>query len=325
MRLRLPIDSTLQQRTDLCTHRDEDPVGTWTLRVRDRQDNQKTGTFYRFAIQLWGSAIDPALAKPYQLAFDDEGDAAEPEPVAPTSVPAVAVGTTASVPTKTYIKPTAHLPGDHAEATGEAHSSFGDGYHQPAPTNQPAADKGEELDEIDHSLSPSSSPTSSSGSLYDQTPGYLAGLSSLVGSTTWLFVAAGTIVIFVAGATAFLFLRRRSARRGGGGRGGYAFAPATDFEDFDDDDEDLVPMSAIERGGGVSRTGGGARTRDLFNAFALNSDEEDESGDEGQELVQHTREARRSAEEIEHAERGHVRFQDEPVRSHLHLVLRAAD
>ncbi|BGP30114.1 pheromone processing endoprotease [Rhodotorula toruloides] len=301
-------------------HWDEDPVGTWTLRARDRQDNQKSGTFYRFAIQLWGSAIDAALAKPYQLAFEDEeGNEAEPEPVASTSVPAVAVGTTAtnpSAPTKTYIKPTAHLPDDHAEATGEAHSSFGDGYHQPITTAQPAADKGDELDEIDYSLPPSPSATSTSGSLYDQTPGYLAGLSSLVGSTTWLFVAAGTIVIFIAGATAFLFLRRRSARRGGGGRGGYAFAPATDFEDFDEDDEDLVPMSAMERGG-VSRTGGGARTRDLFNAFALNSDEEDDSGDEGQELVQHKREARRSAEEIEHAERGHVRFQDEPVDTPL--------
>ncbi|BGP13946.1 hypothetical protein JCM10213_005530 [Rhodosporidiobolus nylandii] len=291
-------------------HWDEDPVGTWTLRVRDRQNNGKNGTFHSFSLQLWGSSIDASLAKPYQLPaqYDDDaedGTVAAPAPLPSTTAEGGAQQTSDILaPTKTYVKPTAHLPDDHAEATGEAHSSFADGYH-PTTTTDPTtasettsaatgeqADAGNQLDEIDYSLpastpTPSSSSSSTGSSLYDQTPGYLAGLSSLVGSTTWLFVALGIIVVFVAGVGAFFLLRARSRRTTGGGRGGYAFAPATDFEDYDEDDEDMLPMSAMERGrggggGGVRLAGHeSGRTKELFNAFALNSDEEDESEDEG--------------------------------------------
>ncbi|GAA5862302.1 hypothetical protein JCM3774_004856 [Rhodotorula dairenensis] len=295
-------------------HWDEDPVGTWTLRVRDRQDNGKHGAFQAFSLALWGSSIDPALAKPYQLPVEnDDEEPAEPaeteteEAVPSTTMPAVAVGTTQTQPTKTHVKPTAHLPGDHGDVTGEAHSSFADGYHTPAPTETASASaEPEELDDTQGSyLVPSE--TAVSDSLYDATPGYLAGIKGLVGSTTWLFVAAGTIIVFIAGATAFFLLRRRSARRGGAGRGGYAFAPATDFEDFDEDDDELVPMSALERGRvplGGGR-GGSGRTRELFNAFALDSDDDDdERGDDERTRRQEPRSARSSAEEIEGAEKG---------------------
>lgn len=296
-----------------CAYRDEDPVGTWTLRVRDRQDNGKHGTFQAFSLALWGSSIDPALAKPYQLPVESDYDEpAEPvetevEEAAPstTTVPVVAIGTTQTQPTKTHVKPTAHLPGDHGDVTGEAHSSFADGYHTPAPTETGAAaaasGEPEQLDDVQGSyLVPSE--TAVSDSLYDATPGYLAGISGLVGSTTWLFVAAGTIIVFIAGATAFFLLRKRSARRGGAGRGGYAFAPATDFEDFDEDDDELVPMSALERGRVPVR--GTGRTRELFNAFALDSDDDDDRSEDERTRRQEPRSARSSAEEIEGAEKG---------------------
>ncbi|GAA6052768.1 hypothetical protein JCM3770_003542 [Rhodotorula araucariae] len=318
-------------------HWDEDPVGTWTLRVRDRQGNRKSGKFFSYQLQLWGSAIDASLAKPYQLPSDD-GDEDEEEqlpvvvvvPTTTTDVAATAIETAdKTATTRTIKKPTDHLPDNHAEQTGEAHSSFGEDYHQPTATPAPVIAEPEDDDDgfndgtddgVDVSEPAAASPSSgySWGSLYDQTPGYLSGLSSLVGSTTWLFVAAGVIVVFVAGTTAFLFLRRRAARRsaaGGGGRGGYAFAPATDFEDFDDDDEDLVPMSAMERGRGVRLSGdGGGRTRELFNAFALDSDDEAD----GTELVDRDRgRSRRSLDEQEDDDarsEGHarLRFRDEP-------------
>ncbi|GAA6016514.1 hypothetical protein JCM10207_002823 [Rhodosporidiobolus poonsookiae] len=282
-------------------HWDEDPLGTWTLRVRDRQTNGKTGVFHSFSLQLWGSSIDASLAKPYELPmqYDDDvlNDPDGDDEAVPVPVPTTTAGDGATsdilAPTKTYVKPTAHLPDDHAEATGEAHSSFADGYH-PSTTGKPTsaagnaeedyelpADAGDELDVV-----PSATSSSSGGSdsLYDQTPGYLAGLSSLVGSTTWLFVALGTIVVFAAGTGAFFLLRARQRRRGGGGggRGGYAFAPATDFEDYNEDDEDLVPMSAMERGRVrlQGQEGERGRTRELFNAFALDSDEEEDDEDE---------------------------------------------
>lgn len=249
-------------------NRYEDPVGTWTLRVRDRQDNGHNGTFVGWSMQLWGSAIDPNIAEPYRLPGDpDDDDAVFDEDATATSdMPA---STPASLqPTKTFDKPTSHLPDDHAEATGEAHSTFGDGYH--TPTDAAAAEEPTsstlplDEEEEDASDEDDNGPTLLS-------PGYLAGVSALVGSSTWLFVAAGVIVVFVASVTAFFLLRRRTDRAGGNRGGAYDFAPMTD--------EDDMPMSAMERGG-LLRGSQQARTRELFNAFALHSDEEDESDDD---------------------------------------------
>lgn len=246
------------------------------------------------------------------------------EPVTSTTAPAVAVDTTKTQPTKTFIKPTAHLPDDHAEATGEAHSSFAEDYHVPLPTATDSTNAGEQFDDIQGSYHLPTA-TSIGDSLYDATPGYLAGVSALIGSTTWLFVAAGVIIVFVAGATAFFLLRRRSAQRGGAGRGGYAFAPATDFEDYDEDDDELVPMSAMERGRvRLAGDAGGGRTRELFNAFALDSDDEGSSDGEGatRHAAQERRSARSSAEEIEGIEKGLL---DDDVRFSLPLSAATAD
>ncbi|GAA6063451.1 hypothetical protein JCM10212_005624 [Sporobolomyces blumeae] len=304
-------------------HWDEDPIGTWTLRVRDRQDNGKTGTFFSWNMQLWGSAIDASKATPYELPDEEDlypedplntGEGARPSKVVE---PVPASTTDPLSPTKAYVKPTVHLPDDHAEATGEAHSSFGEAYPTPSPnpTNdngdvENPADLAAEEDESDVSVPASPSETAETGSsLYDQTPGYLAGLSTLVGSTTWLFVALGTVVIFVAGATAFLVLRRRrnkAGAAGGGGRGAFDFLPQSDF---DDEDEDGVPMSAMERGRvrlDDDERGAGGRTRELFNAFALHSDEEDEDSEgEGRTRRKGT------VEGVAYSDRGMQSFHDD--------------
>lgn len=321
--------------------------------MRDRQNNRRFGKFYSYQLQLWGSAIDASLATPYQLPSDADVD--EDEPLPP---PVIAVSTTSAAaeaeqtmdqaaPTKTHVKPTAHLPDDHAEATGEAHSSFGEDYHQPTATPAPVLD--DDPTELDSEAgdgdndgdgaatgSDESSSSETGGSLYDQTPGYLSGLGALVGSTTWLFVAAGVIVVFVAGTTAFLCLRRRRGANaaGGGGRGGYAFAPATDFDDDFDDDEgdDLVPMSAMERGrvrlGEGGAGGGGGRTKELFNAFALDSDDEDagtelvDRGGAGRGAGRLSQEDDEEEEARRSDEAARVRFRDDSVRSAFSLTLR---
>lgn len=223
--------------------RDENPVGTWTLRVKDKQNNGKTGTFEKWSMHLWGSAIDAAKATPYQL--PDNWDY---PPLPPMPSKTVAPSTT-----KTFAKPTAHLPGDHAEAEGEAHKPFGD-----HPTSAPVP-----------------SPTEQSSGHELQKPGYLAGIKSLAGqSPTWLFVAAGTVVVFIAGVSAFFVIRRRKGRRRAGrGGGDYDFAPTTDEEDH--------PMSSLGRGGihlsGANNGTGTGRTKDLYDAFALHDSEDDES------------------------------------------------
>ncbi|GAA5868247.1 hypothetical protein JCM1840_005610 [Sporobolomyces johnsonii] len=310
-------------------HWDEDAVGTWTLRVRDRQNNAKTGTFHSWSMQLWGSAIDASKAKPYEL--PDEQDEFPDDPLGTGQAESTQDGTTVTATdaqgqqtsnplaaTKTYVKPTAHLPDDHAEATGEAHSSFGDAYPSPTtgeattptPTLVDVEDE-EQLDEIDVSSAAASASESAlaGGSLYDETPGYLAGLSALVGSTTWLFVALGIIVVFIAGTTAFLFLRRSRKRRGGG-RGAFDFLPQSDFED----DEEGLPMSAMDRGrvrlaGGED---GGGRTRELFNAFALHSDEdEDETSDDDDEEDEDREPARVPRSEVAYSDQAMRSFHDE--------------
>ncbi|GAA5995243.1 hypothetical protein JCM5350_002797 [Sporobolomyces pararoseus] len=303
-------------------HWDEDPVGTWTLRVRDRQDNGKTGTFYSWSMQLWGSAIDSSKAKPYELPEEEDQFPNDPlntgeGQTTPSNVATeIGSGQTSDPlsPTKAYVKPTVHLPDDHAEATGEAHSSFGEAYPTPIPNSSDGdvktpGDSAQEEEEHDVSIPSFATETSKSGSLYDQTPGYLAGLSTLVGSTTWLFVAFGTIVIFVAGATAFLVLRRRRSKGvGAGGRGAFDFLPQSDFDD--DEDGEGMPMSAMERGRvrlGDDENGGGGRTRELFNAFALNSDEEEEDSEDEQDR----RRVRRSGEGVEYSDRAMESFLDE--------------
>lgn len=262
-------------------------------------------------MQLWGSAIDASKAKPYELPEEEDQYPEDPlntgqGQATPSNVATSDVAGATSdplSPTKAYVKPTVHLPDDHAEATGEAHSSFGEAYPTPSPNPiegdvKDPSQLAEEEEEHDVSI-PSSEETGKSSSLYDQTPGYLAGLSTLVGSTTWLFVAFGTIVIFVAGATAFLVLRRRRSKAGAGngGRGAFDFLPQSDFDD--DDEGERVPMSAMERGRLRLGDDEGGRTRELFNAFALNSeDEDDESDSEGRHRV------KRSTEDVAYSDRG---------------------
>lgn len=265
-------------------------------------------------MQLWGSAIDSSKAKPYELPEEEDQFPNDPlntgeGQTTPSNVATeIGSGQTSDPlsPTKAYVKPTVHLPDDHAEATGEAHSSFGEAYPTPIPNSSDGdvktpGDSAQEEEEHDVSIPSFATETSKSGSLYDQTPGYLAGLSTLVGSTTWLFVAFGTIVIFVAGATAFLVLRRRRSKGvGAGGRGAFDFLPQSDFDD--DEDGEGMPMSAMERGRvrlGDDENGGGGRTRELFNAFALNSDEEEEDSED----EQGRRRVRRSGEEVEYSDR----------------------
>ncbi|KAK7034063.1 pheromone processing endoprotease [Paramarasmius palmivorus] len=48
-------------------HWGENPVGKWTIRVSDQGDAEHNGTFLGWNMMLWGSAIDSAQAKLYEL------------------------------------------------------------------------------------------------------------------------------------------------------------------------------------------------------------------------------------------------------------------
>lgn len=97
--------------------------------------------------------------------------------------------------------------------------------------------------------SPSISPTAAEG--------YFSHITDLLKSSTWLFGALAVTVLF-AGGIGFFFWRRRVRRRP---TGNYAAIPG-----------DSLGMSALERGGTSAR--GGARSKELYDAFGEVSDDE---------------------------------------------------
>ena len=119
---------------------------------------------------LFGSSIDPSAAVPYTL----DPITASPGNPLPLQSPNATQGGT-----KSYPKPTAHLPGDHGVAAGEADKpSFGS-----APSISTTPDQG-----------------------------YFQGMSHLLSNSTWLIGAFGAVILFCAGA-GFYFWRRRVRRR----------------------------------------------------------------------------------------------------------------
>jgi kexin len=100
--------STWRSSPTNCDHRDEDPVGQWTLRVSD-QSNHETGSFLGWSMTLWGSAMDASLAEEkFELPDDPDAGHKLPSHVSPTAV------------TNHHPKPTSHLPSDHGAQMGEA-------------------------------------------------------------------------------------------------------------------------------------------------------------------------------------------------------------
>lgn len=217
-------------------HWDENPVGEWTIRVSDQVNEQQTGKFLGWTMTFWGSVIDPALAKLYDVPIL-EGTL---PPLYP-SEDETPVSSPSATTSKTIPKPTAHLPGDHGDAPGEANKPTFPGSNN-STDGKPAED------EAIPANTPSSTPTPDEG--------WFSDLSTLMTSQTWFFVALGAVVLFGVGVG--LFFWRRSVRR----RQNYTSLPAGDD----------VAMSHV----GGSRTG--PRSKELYAAF--DEDEDDEDADE---------------------------------------------
>lgn len=105
--------------------------------------------------------------------------------------------------------------------------------------------------------SPSISPTPDEG--------YFTHITDLLRSNNWLFGALALVLLF-AGGIGFFFWRRAARRRSAGK---YAAIPG-----------DSLSMGILERGGASGR--GGARSKELYDAFGEVSDDE---ADEGAALV----------------------------------------
>lgn len=193
---------------------------------------------------IWGSVIDPAQAKVYDVPVLEDTlpplfPAEDTTPIT-TLVPSV-------TSTKTHPKPTAHLPSDHVEAPGET--------HLPA---FPGSSNGTESKPVDDVASPvAPSPPATSTPTADE--GWFSDMSNLVTNQVWIFIAFGAVILFGVGAA--LFFWRRSVRR----RQDYTSLPIGDD----------VPMSSI--GGPRS----GPRSKELYAAFDEVSDDEDADEETG--------------------------------------------
>ncbi|GJJ12519.1 hypothetical protein Clacol_006762 [Clathrus columnatus] len=148
-------------------HWSESPIGEWTIRVSDKNDKSHKGYFLGWTMSLFGSSVDAVAAKPYVL----KADTPSPGNPIPIQLPTPTNGTT-----KTYPKPTEHLPGDPGAIPGE--------------TDKPAIPTPEStLDE-----------------------GYFTGMSHLLKNSTWLIFSIAAVILFGIGATIYFCRRQRRLR-----------------------------------------------------------------------------------------------------------------
>lgn len=208
-------------------HWDESPVGEWYMEVFDKAHPQKTGNFWAWSMTLWGQAIDEAKA----VAWNFPPDSIEFHETLDSAPSTTIVHFPPSTPPAGGVsqkpKPTDHLPADHGTAPGEANQDFTNG------TTNPEADTG-----------------------------YLQGFKS-----TWLFAAAGVVVIFAASLAAFFVIRNRKNKRDKADAGAYEFVPG----EYDDN----MAMGTLERG--HKKGGKSGRTKELYDAFGEGSSQEDAS------------------------------------------------
>jgi kexin len=140
-------------------------------------------------MSLWGSTIDPALAKEYVVPLIENQlpPVLDPEDEVTISVQ--------PSPTRVLSKPT--LPPDHGSAEGEGSKpAFG---------------------------TPSSTTTSTATMTPTLDEGWVSQMSNLVSDQKWLFAAGGLVALFAIGAGIF-FWRRAVKRR----RANYSSLPAED-------------------------------------------------------------------------------------------------
>lgn len=212
--------------------RDENPIGDWTIRVWDQGSEDHSGSFIGWSLTLWGSAIDASQAKTFLLL---DPDTPFPPPAnQDDSLPPIP-STTAS---KTHPKPTAHLPGDHGTAEGEADKpAFSSAIPSPSDTSE--------------AIGESMTPTPDEG--------WFPGMYNLVSNSKWVFAAIGVVVLCgVAGGVFFLY-RRRKAKR-------------AQYRSLAGDD---VNMQTFDRGG---RATGTKELYDAFGEVSEEEDADEETG-----------------------------------------------
>ena len=200
-------------------------------------------------MSIWGAVKDMEKGhKAYQVPTDEFADVLPPPPpnntevVTTTTAEASTTETSTSTNTKSYVRPTEHLPGDHGSAEGEN--------TKPAFTTTGATATKTAAEDI---ASATNTPTPDEG--------WFSDLSNLVSNQVWFFVAIGAVLLFAAGAGIFFW--RRAVRR----------RQRDNYTSLRDDEV------ALGRVGGAPR-GAPRTTKELYDAFGEVSDDDDDVDEE---------------------------------------------
>ncbi|ODA79192.1 hypothetical protein RJ55_04784 [Drechmeria coniospora] len=218
-------------------HWGETGVGSWTLVIRDTKDNAHKGTFVDWHLKLWGESIDPQKAT--KLPMPQENDDSTHDQVVST---VSATAATTSVPARPDATSVFSKPSDHPERPTRPGA-------QPPTTPDvppsPTMEAGEET------------TTTSASTWVDKFPAF--------GATKrfWIGGAAIAIAVFCVGLGVYLFVARRRRIRND-------LRNTYEFELIDEERRDG------RKGGEKGVAGRGRRTRggELYDAFAMGSDDE---------------------------------------------------
>ncbi|RMZ75099.1 hypothetical protein DV738_g5654, partial [Chaetothyriales sp. CBS 135597] len=262
-------------------HWGETGIGTWTVVVKDTVDNECTGRFIDWRLNLWGECIDPSQQELIPLPDEHDNDhETATASIATTSIdPATASTSLSGQPSDHIDRPTKPKP---TLTTGpvSAATSTTNPVSTPSDTTSPTTSSASSPASSSTSStvpsyissSASSSAPSSDATSAPEDSGLLSSFPSFGASKRtqiWIYSAIGLIISFCAGLTIYFLLRRKRTQTNA--RDGYEFEMVRSDDDDDLDKHDARSVATRDPGRGRARRGG-----ELYAAFAGQSDEEDD-------------------------------------------------
>ncbi|CAK7269118.1 pheromone processing endoprotease [Sporothrix epigloea] len=247
-------------------HWGESGVGKWTLVIKDTVVNEHVGNLTDFHLKLWGECIDASKATLLPMPKETDDDDHDV-----TSTTTLQASTTTLAPggqptsTSAVADPSGHPDRPvkpSAKPTTSAATSLGSGASPAKPTSSSETE-------------PETAP-SATGSHTSWLPAFMANMSTK--KQIWMYGALGAIIAFCLGLGVYLYLARRKRLRNAA-RDNY------EFELLDEEEGEALNGGG---GGGGGEKGLAAhkgrrkatRGRELYDAFAEGSEDEEENDDE---------------------------------------------
>jgi kexin len=237
----------------------EDGVGEWTIVVKDTIENDHTGTFTDWRLNIFGESIDAKKATLLPMPNDEDDNDHDSISASLVSTASIEMPTsTANLgdPASHPTRPAISKPTDGALATSIL-TGMPTGtapFEAPitaTPTSAPSADADKDQQKEQEHLLPSLFPT--------------FGVSKR--TQVWIYGALAIILVFISGLLTYFFVQRRKRN---------ASRDSYEFEMLDDAEEEQGLTSGA---GGKKKS---RRAGELYDAFAGESDEEfSEDEDDG--------------------------------------------